>query len=237
MCSDSELTLELRSTPVSLRFFHTFHTKSNHDLLLTAHNMAGWSNNVLNRFKAVPDNPRENDFYAPYNKLLSILFPADSQYTVAPQANPYNNSKESVDFIIEFHVFYDAVPVFVVEVKGPSALVYPSTREEADVQMRGRLRDLVGQCPLSNLRGVSAIGTKLCFYTARQTGNNLTVEPQRIPADPQLTTDTAPQSRWDVDVLEEDGFIRLTEVVSMIKKECETLYGELAIMLRKGASN
>ena len=188
--------------------------------------MAGWSNNVLNRFKAVPDNPRENDFYAPYNKLLSILFPADSQYTVAPQANPYNNSKESVDFIIEFHVFYDSVPVFVVEVKGSSALVYPSTREEADVQMRGRLRDLVGQCPLSNLRGVSAIGTKLCFYTARQTGNNLAIEPQRIPADPQLTTDTAPQSRWDVDVLEQDGFIRLTEVVSMIKSECEALYGQ-----------
>jgi len=85
--------------------------------------MAGWSNNVLNRFKAIPDNPWENDFYTPYNKLLSILFPADSQYTVAPQANPYNNSKESVDFIIEFHVFYDAVPVFIVEVKGPSALL------------------------------------------------------------------------------------------------------------------
>ena len=97
--------------------------------------MAGWSHNIINRFNSIPDNPWENDFYAPYNKLLSILFPADSQYTVAPQANPYNNSRDSVDFIIEFHVLYDDVPIFVVEVKASSAFIWPSKREEADVQM------------------------------------------------------------------------------------------------------
>jgi hypothetical protein len=103
------------------------------------------------------------------------------------------------------------------------------------VQMRGRLRDLVRQCPLSKLQGASAISTKLCFYSAQQTGNSLTIEPQRIPADPQLTTHTAPQDRWKVDVLEEDGFIRLTEAVSMVKEECEAFYSELAILLHKGA--
>ena len=195
---------------------------------IIVHYMAAWSNNVINQFKAVPDNPWENDFYAPYNKLLSILFPADSQYTVAPQANPYNNSKESVDFIIEFHVLYNDVPVFVVEVKAPSVFVYPSTREEADVQIRSHLRDLVGQCPLSKLHGVSAIGTKLCFYSAHQTQNSLAIKLQRIPADPQLTTDMAPQSRWDVDVLEDGGVVHLREVVDAIKGECEARYGELA---------
>jgi hypothetical protein len=98
--------------------------------------------------------------------------------------------------------------------------------------MRSRLRDLVGQCPPAKLHGFIAIGTKLCFYSARQTQNGLGIEPQRILADPQLTTDTAPQSRWDVDVLEGDGVIRLTEVVNAIKEECDARYGELASCLK-----
>jgi hypothetical protein len=53
------------------------------------------------------------------------------------------------------------------------------------------LHNLVGQCPLSKLHGVSVIVTKLCFYSAHQTQNGLTIEPQKIPADPQLMTDQA----------------------------------------------
>ena len=45
---------------------------------------------------------------------------------------------------------------------------------------------LIGICPLSKLHAVSAIGIKLCFYTA-EAGH---ITPPRIVADDQLTIDT-----------------------------------------------
>lgn len=64
--------------------------------------MAPWPEKVTKRFSTIPPNARENDFYAPYNKLLYTLFPADSDYTVAPQSYSLLDSRDSVDFIIEF---------------------------------------------------------------------------------------------------------------------------------------
>jgi hypothetical protein len=94
-----------------------------------------------------------------------------------------------------------------------------SAREEADLQIRRRLRDLVGICPLSELHAISAIGTK-CFYTA-EAGRAIT--PPRIVADDQLATDTAPLERWDCDVLEAEGVARLKALVHEIYQACAQL--------------
>jgi hypothetical protein len=140
---------------------------------------AVWPQSILTRFATIPTNPRENDYYAPYNKLLNFLFPPDSPFTVGPQMHPIAESRESIDFL-------------VLEIKTGPKLGLISAREEADLQIRRRLRDLVGICPLSELHAVSAIGTKLCFYTA-EAGRAIT--PPRIVTDDQLVTDTAPLER------------------------------------------
>lgn len=63
---------------------------------------------------------------------------------------------------------YDEVPALVLEITGPRNIGLPRKREEADLQMRKRLKDQISspQCPPHEPHGVSAFGTRVCFYHA-----------------------------------------------------------------------
>ena len=75
-------------------------------------------------------------------------------------------------------------------------------------------------CPLPTLYAVSAMGTRLCFYSKPRNGR---LTPHRIPLDPDLMLDIAPRERWDCDILEEGGVQRLQAVVEEIKQGCSAL--------------
>ena len=182
--------------------------------------MAPWSAKIIKRFSTIPPNARENDFYAPYNKLLNTLFPPDSDYTVAPQSYSVLDSRDSVDFLIEFEVLLEDKPVLFVEIKEPRKIAFNSAREEADNQMRKRMRDLAPSCPLDTLNGVSAFGTRLAFYTYDQQTRIL---PKRISPDPERESDIAPLDRWDCDILEDEGGQRFQDLVAEIKTKCDQL--------------
>jgi len=176
-----------------------------------------WPQSIHDRFASIPRNPRENDYYAPYNKLLNVLFPSNGPFTVGPLPLQIAESRESFSFLVDFQpeTFSGDVPVFILDIKSGSKLGLASAREEADLQIRKRLRVLSDICPLSQLHAVSAIGTKLCFYTA-EAGH---ITPPRIIADDQLATnDTAPLVRWDCDVLEAEGAARLEALVYEIRE-------------------
>ena len=174
-----------------------------------------WPQKVIDRFNAVPPNPRENDFYAPYNKLLNVVFPVDSDFTVAPQSYPIPISRDSIDFVIEYMVLLDNMPVFILEVKEPSRIELLSARQEADMQIRRRLRDLRFRCRLDTFYGVSAFGQQLCIYYIN-TDN--VVEPHIIPQDIELLIDTAPRDRWSIDVLTTNGYDKMLAIVNYIKQ-------------------
>ena len=179
-----------------------------------------FSRYILTRFATIPGNPRQNDYSAPYNKLLNVLFPPDGPFTVGQQTHPIAESRESIDFLVEYQVFWGDVLVFILEIKAGPKLGLVSAREEADLQLRRRVRDLIGIFPLSKLHAISAIGTKLCFYTA-EAGRAIT--PPRIVADDQGATDTAPLGRWRCDVQEVEGAGRLKAVVHEIHQACAQL--------------
>ena len=63
------------------------------------------------------------------------------------------------------------VPVFILEIETGPKLGLVSVREEADIRIWKRLRDLISFCPLSKLHAVSAMGTKLRFYTLHVSEN------------------------------------------------------------------
>ena len=117
-----------------------------------------WPPQVIKRFSTIPVNARENDFYAPYNKLLYSLFPADSNFTVAPQSYTLLDSRDSVNFIIELEVLLEDKPVCFLEIKEPRKIILKSSRTEADNQMRKRMGDLAPICPLDTLSVHSAHG-------------------------------------------------------------------------------
>jgi len=75
-------------------------------------------------------------------------------------------------------------------------------------------------CPLPTFYAVSAMGTKLCFYSKPRDGR---LTPHRIPPDPDLMLEVVPNERWDYDILEEDGVQRFRAIVEEIKRGCATL--------------
>jgi hypothetical protein len=151
------------------------------------------------------------------------FFTRFSLQTLITQSHPNPtllDSRDSVDFILEFEVLLEDKPVLFVEIKEPRKITLKSAREEADNQMRKCMGDLAPSCPLDALNGVSAFGTRLAFYTYDKQTRIL---PSRISSDPERETDTAPLDRWDCDILEDDGSQRFQDLVAEIKTKCDQL--------------
>ena len=104
-----------------------------------------WPDKVLRQFATVPANPSEGDYHAPYNKLLHTLFPTDTDFVVSPQFIP--DSRGSADVIVMFEVLYQNLPVLILELNPPGHLSLVSKRRAADLQIRSRFTDAVGECP------------------------------------------------------------------------------------------
>lgn len=102
-----------------------------------------WPPKVLRQFATVPPNASEGDFNGPYNKLLYTLFPPDTDFVVVPQYIP--DSRNAADFIVMFEVYLESRPVFILELKPPNHLQTHSKRQAADLQIRQRMVDLIGQ--------------------------------------------------------------------------------------------
>lgn len=79
---------------------------------------------------------------------------------------------------------------------------------------------IIDACPLPVLHGVSAFGTKLCFYSITKAG---LVSPEYIRASPQYATDTAPVGRWNYDILTAEGEAELRRIILVITTECAQL--------------
>ncbi|KIJ47999.1 hypothetical protein M422DRAFT_163242 [Sphaerobolus stellatus SS14] len=163
-----------------------------------------WPYKIIRQFNTVPRNPSESDYDGPYNKLLYTLFPPDSDFVVAPQFLP--DSRNSADFFVMFEILLVNRPVLILEFRPPSHRNFLSKRRAADEQIRSRMTDLVGKnLPLETLYAVSALGTKLCFYSLDTTDNNAEIVPAAIPRRPTRMNDTATEDRWDYDILEPVG--------------------------------
>ncbi|KAJ7572289.1 hypothetical protein C8J56DRAFT_807964, partial [Mycena floridula] len=78
-------------------------------------------------------------------------------------------------------------------------------------------------CPLKKLYGISAIGTKLCFYEFETKQDGAAILPKYIPHDRGKGNDSAPADRWDCDILDPIGEQGLREIVKKIKEESVVL--------------
>jgi len=99
---------------------------------------------VIHQFEAIPPNSDGNAYHGAWNKLLYTLFPADSDFTVVPNFQELGSTQGS-DSRMAIDVSLGNRPVLLVDLKKPSNLHYVSKREDADMQIRRRMRDLVGK--------------------------------------------------------------------------------------------
>ena len=126
-----------------------------------------WPAYVCNTFEAIPGGVNgatdESLFYGPYNTLLTYLFPP-TEFKRPPEG-------WSINFTTVFIVQRAFHPVFFLEIKPPGDYTHRSSRAAADDQTRIWFFDLADV--------VSALGTRLCFYSYTRDDNVL--DPPRIP--------------------------------------------------------
>jgi len=176
-----------------------------------------WGEDLVLDFEEVRNNALEQNFYGPYNKLLYKIFNRNG-FSVTPQVYPVLERKERIDFFVEYRVTVHKQVVFILEVKAPGSLQFMSSREEADRQMRKRLADLTPLCPLPSLRGVSAFGTRIAYYTGNKAARRIV--PQMIIGSVEEMTDVAPSTWWDSDILETNGALKFSGVLQQVLNEC-----------------
>jgi hypothetical protein len=161
----------------------------------------------------------ESVFYGPYTRLLYTLFSLDGPFEIVPQYNEMQlDTQDSINFVTVFVVELNRHPVFFLEVKPPASLRLDTKREDADKQMRRRFRDLRADLAIPTLHGVSAFGTRLCFYRYEKESRQL--QPLMIQPNLNSLTDVAPANLWNFDVLEAEGANRLRAVVDHVKQLC-----------------
>lgn len=181
-----------------------------------------WKDYILEQFEsALPLGEHdESQYYGPYTTLLTKFFPAKEHYMVVPQ---YKRPRqlESVDFTTIFLIQRRRHPVFFVEIKPAGHIHNDSSRAAADQQMRERVYALRNDIEIPILYGVSAIGTKLCFY--KYTKDSRKLEPELILGDTQIVIDTAPKERWDVDLLTIEGERKFRDVIGDVKRMSEEM--------------
>lgn len=174
---------------------------------------------IIEAFECIPHNSLEKEYYGPYNKLLYTEFP-ELEYTVSPQSYPLPESRDSIDFVVEYMVLKENKPVLIVEIKAESKFSLKSSRKEADRQIRTRLSDIGELFLTEKPKAISAFGTKICIYEYNR--ENEVISPEYIEEDNKIMKDVAPKSRWNIDILNrEDGYM-LHNVFMEIKHECET---------------
>ncbi|KAF8809266.1 hypothetical protein BYT27DRAFT_7094566, partial [Phlegmacium glaucopus] len=87
------------------------------------------------------------------------------------------------------------------------------------------LGDIVGHCPLPTLHAVSALGTRLCFYSV-DTTDLATAEilPLPIACHPTRVNDYTPAGRWEYDIMKVRGEAKLRAVIHEVLQECVALF-------------
>jgi len=185
-----------------------------------------WPDWVLKQFATIPGGvnnaTQESLLYEPYNTTLGYLFPASEGFMVVPQYQRPTMG-QSIDFTTVYVVesANTQTPIFYLEIKPPAHINELSKREQADTQMRDRVRDLITKLRIPKLHGVSALGVRLAFYHYDAATHVL--EPPAIPRDPILVNDTAPAVRWSVDLLSDEGYELLVRLATEVKKTAQAL--------------
>ncbi|KAJ6572576.1 hypothetical protein B0H10DRAFT_1665257, partial [Mycena sp. CBHHK59/15] len=110
-------------------------------------------------------------------------------------------------------------PIFLIEIKDNSHLAVPSKCAAADRQMCSHYKDLLYDCPLPILYGLSTIGTKMCVDTSNTTA--MCLHPPRVQRG-TLTGDNSYNylvDGWNVGILSAEEFAKMKEIVNFINSQ------------------
>ena len=185
-----------------------------------------WPEDLYNIFKIrleQRDADAETSYLGPYNALLHHCFGDSFDYFVAPShalsRAPYENCDTNrSDFLAHVAVFnLERKPVLIVDIQAEYWSKHPYQRERADELMRRRYNDLLDQCPIPDLYGLSLLGTSLRIYRGNVATREIEPAYQGHTDTNRILPRNFLEGLWDIDILSQDGFNRMKEIVSYIR--------------------
>jgi hypothetical protein len=179
-----------------------------------------WPNGLLTIFQNCCESREllEYRYYGPFIKLLSYCFGEGYEFFVAPYISIYDLHNKIVDLPLLLTVF-DAKrrPVLVMDIKDDKWAGSACRRIRADELMRLRLCDMHSDCPISRLWGLSLLGTSLRVYKVHcDATGDITPTFQARPSQSHALSDDFLEFGWNVDILSQEGFEMMKEIVAGI---------------------
>jgi hypothetical protein len=180
-----------------------------------------WPLLITNCLLDIPPEGTEKMYYGPYNAILYSAFPPTQRFIVCPQAYPLE-TRQSMDFTVEYIVQVGKTPVMAVEVKRARVYDTIQARADADDQARERLLSMADTFRVPRFHIVSALGTHCCVYTYNTNMRSIT-PPRIVPTNLTIVEDLAPAQRWNIDLSTLEGRVELNKYFDDVKAMSSTL--------------
>ena len=189
-----------------------------------------WPQGLLNIFNVScnQNTQLKSRYYGPYDRLFNyaVIEGSFNLYLTLQFAPDETSLHDSVDFVVFMVVLnQEQKPVLIVEIKDDKWVNKPDKRLRVDAQMCQQFNQMLPNCAIPHLYGLSLLGTSLCVYH----GNKATciVTPHFINC-PDMNRTLPPdflEGHWDLDILSLDGLKKMQEIVAYIKAEVAKVWG------------
>ena len=187
-----------------------------------------WPESLLELFETYQKHPQRD--VAHYNKLFYIAIGVDSTFYIDLQST-YNVTLPDYSIPWPFSTLLvvmarERQPVLFAEIIRDEWANDTYCRESSHAQMCRRSNQILPDCPIPRLYGLSLVGTSLCVYCTDKVTRRITCH--SIP-DTDLTLhnpdDILPseylQGHWNIDILSPEGLAKMQEIIGYIKAEVE----------------
>jgi hypothetical protein len=91
--------------------------------------------------------------------------------------------------------------------------------------MHQRYDEILCNCPIPRLHGLSLLGTSLRVYCANEVTGEVTPHFVTHPSADRVLPSDFLEGVWDLDVLSPDGFAKMQQIVAYIKAEAANPVG------------
>ncbi|KXN68562.1 hypothetical protein CONCODRAFT_9157 [Conidiobolus coronatus NRRL 28638] len=155
---------------------------------------------------------REQEYYGPYNTILTHVFRWGDGYMVSPQTHP--NHPDSIDYLIEYIVMdQQGRVVGAIEIKREFGSQDDSFRRNAHIQIIVRFRSMENIIMVPTFVIISAIGRVCRVYQYTREGRIFNPPPNA----------TINMGEWGIDISTLNGRLRLNNAFNVIKQNAQTL--------------
>jgi hypothetical protein len=164
----------------------------------------------------------ESRYYGPYDRLFNYaVIEGSFTFFLAPQTAPDETSpRDAVGFVLFMVVLnQEQKPVLIAEIKDDRWANKPDKRQRADAQMRQRFEQMLPNCAIPRMYGLSLLGTSLRVYCGDTVTREVTPHFVGRPDVDRILRPDFLEGQWDLDILSPDGLRKMQEIVAYIKAE------------------